>query len=259
MTPSKVSKVYDATETLPSGFEADYTVRCEEENFNITTVVVNSGLLALNESAKAVGEYKIKLTNNIVPYEGMEYYDIKIDESRDYFYTITPMEIKVLPNQNQTKVYGAADPEFSFEQVTSFPTGENTSLKATGYLSRVAGEDVGQYEYRVGSVYISDNYTVSLDEQVVTFSITPRTVRVKPYSDVINYGDDFPNKPSDLDKQYEIEGLGDCDPTIIVSPVFSGYLAVDGTKVGDYFKVKFANMHSTCNNQMVGAVACYRR
>ena len=239
MTPSKVSKVYDATEALPNGFEADYTVECEEENFNITTAVVNSGLLALNENAKAVGEYKIKLTNNIVLYEEMEYYDIKIDESRDYFYTITPMEIKVLPNQNQTKVYGAADPEFSFEQVTSFPTGENTSLKATGYLSRVAGEDVGQYEYRVGSVYISDNYIVSLDEQVVTFSITPRTVRVKPYSYVINYGDDFPNKPSDLDKQYEIEGLGDCDPTIIVSPEFEGYLAVDGAKVGDFYKVNF--------------------
>ena len=87
---------------------------------------------------------------------------------------ITPLEITITPNADQTKIYGEDDPiEFTF---TSFP-----DLIApddlTGALSRVAGEDVNTYAYEIGSLGDGlDNYSLTLVAEI--FEITPKTLAV---------------------------------------------------------------------------------
>jgi len=75
--------------------------------------------------------------------------------------TITAMPITVTANTGQTKVYGAADPAFTY---TSVPTGtlaNGAAVSFTGALDRVAGENVGT-TYAIGQGNLANtNYTIT--------------------------------------------------------------------------------------------------
>ncbi|WP_169336194.1 MBG domain-containing protein [Pontibacter roseus] len=85
-------------------------------------------------------------------------------------FTITPKAITVAPIAGQNKVYGSSDPVLSFT---------NTALVGTdaftGALSRINGEDAGPYTITRGTLGLSSNYTLVVDE-TVTFQITPKAL-----------------------------------------------------------------------------------
>jgi hypothetical protein len=82
---------------------------------------------------------------------------------------ITPLAITITPTTGQTKVYGNSDPAFTYTNIPSLITGDNFS----GALSRVTGENVGTYEYELGSLTAGGNYTLTLVPG--TFEITKAT------------------------------------------------------------------------------------
>ncbi len=89
-------------------------------------------------------------------------------------FSITPRPITVTANAGQTKVYGNADPLAFTYSITS---GSLVGTDAfTGALSRVAGENIGNYAIGQNTLALSTNYTLAYVG--ADFSITPRPITV---------------------------------------------------------------------------------
>ncbi|WP_299628310.1 BspA family leucine-rich repeat surface protein, partial [uncultured Tenacibaculum sp.] len=130
--------------------------------------------------------------------------------------TITPKSITVTAD-SKTKVYGDADPSLTY-QITSgrLETGD----VLTGSLTRVAGEDVG--DYKINSNLSNPNYTISYISDDLT--ITPKSITVTADTKTKVYGDVDPSLT------YQITS-GSLNP----GDVLTGSLTrVAGENVGDY-------------------------
>jgi len=85
--------------------------------------------------------------------------------------TITPKAITVTADAGQTKVYGSADPVFTF-----VATGVVGADAPTGALSRASGNDVGTYAITLGTLSYGGNYTITFVSEL--FTITPKAITV---------------------------------------------------------------------------------
>ncbi len=85
---------------------------------------------------------------------------------------ITPMELTVTAGTGQTKVYGEADPTFTYAVATTLVTGDSFS----GELTRTTGEDVGVYAITQGTLTAGANYDLSFVSS--DFSITQKPITV---------------------------------------------------------------------------------
>ena len=89
-------------------------------------------------------------------------------------FSITTKAIVVTANSGQTKVFGNADPApFIY---TFAPALEGTDV-ITGLLGRVAGENVGNYAYTIGTLTAGTNYSLSV-AAAPEFSITTKAIVV---------------------------------------------------------------------------------
>ncbi len=86
-------------------------------------------------------------------------------------FSITPKPVLITATGGQTKVYGQADPVFTYTNSPALETGDNFS----GALSRAVGEDVGTYVFTEGTLTAGSNYTLSV-AATPTFSVTPKPV-----------------------------------------------------------------------------------
>ena len=147
--------------------------------------LVASGKLDAEYPAReAVGQYRITLGNleDVNPN-----YDFVFD--KDYYYTITPRPIVIVPSQNATSVYGNADANITY---TTHYKGDpdKAGLIGTdtlgGKLSREQStvSDAGSYRVILGTVNnpsvagYNANYTVELDTALAYYTITRRPVTV---------------------------------------------------------------------------------
>lgn len=73
--------------------------------------------------------------------------------------TIVPAALTITPTANQSKVFGASDPVFTYSI-----SGLVGSDVVSGSLARAAGENAGSYAYSIGTVAANDpgNYAVTL-------------------------------------------------------------------------------------------------
>ncbi|NHE56145.1 MBG domain-containing protein [Cyclobacterium plantarum] len=94
-------------------------------------------------------------------------------------FAISPQTLSITANADQTKVYGQADPVFSFAS-SGFVAGDDETL-LTGSLSREPGEDVGSYAITVGNLSAGDNYTI--DFTAADFAISPQTLIITANAD----------------------------------------------------------------------------
>ncbi|WP_026947543.1 MBG domain-containing protein, partial [Algoriphagus marincola] len=88
-------------------------------------------------------------------------YTISGDDAGNYTLTqptlsadITPRSISIVPDENQTKVYGEPDPALTYAFIGE-ATGEVPGFD--GSLTRVQGENVGTYEITRGNLELKDN------------------------------------------------------------------------------------------------------
>jgi len=133
-----------------------------------------------------------------------------------YAQTVDQKSVTITPDASQTKIYGDADPSFTYT---------NTALAfadtLSGSLARVAGENVGTYAFTLGTLTAGSNYSLSLDSE--TFEITQKSVTVTPDAS-------------------QSKVFGSSDPTLTYtstplafSDTFSGSLSRDaGENVGTY-------------------------
>ncbi|WP_158960422.1 MBG domain-containing protein [Myroides fluvii] len=147
-------------------------------------------------------------------------YDIHF-VSADYEITAAPLTI--VPDAEQTKVYGSANPTYRY--TISGLTRGDTPAVVTGVLSRQGGEHVGRYGYQMGTLTSTANYTLTLAP--AHFTITPASVEV-----VVHAGQRKAYGTADPVLSYAATGLVNGDRAIAV---FSGRLErVAGEEVGVY-------------------------
>jgi hypothetical protein len=135
------------------------------------------GSLARSEG-NDVGEYTI----NQGTLSGGDYYTITSFTANTF--TITPKPITVTA-EAKSKMYGEADPEFTYRTSPALITGDALS----GALSRTAGSDVGTYSVNQGNLN-SKNYTITFVGNSLRITPKPITVTADRKSKV--YGDADP-------------------------------------------------------------------
>ena len=100
--------------------------------------------------------------------------------------SITPRDLTVTPNANQSKKFGAADPTLHSTN-SGRVTGQIPDF--SGALSRAEGEDVGQYDITLGTLALIDhfssgfkasNYTLKMVSPAVKFEITKADAPTAP-------------------------------------------------------------------------------
>jgi gliding motility-associated-like protein len=200
------SKIYGTT---------DPTLTYQATDFeNGDTESILSGTLA-RASGETVGTYAINqgsLTagdNYTISYTGADF-------------VITAKTLSITANSDQSKIYGAADPTFTY-QATGFENGDTESI-LSGTLARVAGETVGTYAINQGSLTAGDNYTISYTG--ADFAITAKTLTITANSDQSKiYG------AADPTFTYQVSGFENGDDATILT----GTLArTAGETVGTY-------------------------
>ena len=128
-------------------------------------------------------------------------------------------EITVTPKANQSKIYGDANPVYTYD----FTPALIGSDAFTGALSRDPGEDVGKYNITQGDLALSSNYTltfttgVQFEIKVKEITVTPKAGQSKIFGEA--------------DPVYSY----DFTPALIGSDVFTGTLSRDpGEDAGMY-------------------------
>jgi len=87
-------------------------------------------------------------------------------------FSISPNLITVTANGNQSKVFGAADPTFTY-------TSSDPAVTLTGALARETGEDVGTYAITQGTLDAGTNYAIAFDSNNFSIIAKPITVTVE--------------------------------------------------------------------------------
>lgn len=88
--------------------------------------------------------------------------------------TILPAPVVITPTAGQQKIYGNADPEYTYTNNAGL-----TPAEFTGKISRDAGSNVGDYSYTLGTLSAGPNYTLSIGGNN-SFSIKPRPIVITP-------------------------------------------------------------------------------
>ncbi len=126
----------------------------------------------------------------------------------------------VTADSGQHKVYGAADPTFTYAITSGALVGSDAF---SGSLARAAGENVGAYAITQGTLALSGNYTLSFVS--ADFNITPASVTVTADS-----GQHKVYGTADPTFTYAISG-----GALVGSDAFSGSLSrAAGESVGAY-------------------------
>ena len=164
------SKVYDGI-AFTGGAGVRYVgfVNGETESVLDGSVVYGGS----SQGAEDVGEYTISLSGLSSSNYAINYNDGALN--------IFPVGLTLLGfgADDKSKIYGDADPEFTY-QITEGALVEGDSI--SGQLTRDAGENVGNYSIRQGSLSAGENYTINFANGVL--SINPRSITITS-SDVV--------------------------------------------------------------------------
>ncbi|HSI86333.1 MAG TPA: MBG domain-containing protein [Candidatus Methylacidiphilales bacterium] len=99
-------------------------------------------------------------------------YNLTLDGA--VMFTINQRSVVVTPNSGQSKIYGNADPAFTYS--TTAMVGADS---LSGNISYVGGPNVGTYAFTLGNLG-NPNYSISLSGAPVYFAINQRTITITP-------------------------------------------------------------------------------
>lgn len=137
-------------------------------------------------------------------------------------FEITTATLDITADAGQTKVYGAADPVFTYS-VGGLKNGDTESV-ISGSLIRIAGEDVGMYAIQPGTIDAGSNYTINFNS--ADFEITPATLGITADAGQTKvYGN------ADPIFTYQVSGLQNGDTEAVLSGVLARAV---GENVGAY-------------------------
>lgn len=137
-------------------------------------------------------------------------------------FAITPKAVAVAANSGQSKVYGSADPSFTYSITAGAPLIGTDAF--TGALGRATGENVSIYTINQGTLTLGSNYTLSFTP--ANFTITPKAITV-----TANAGQSKTYRQVDPTFAYTITAGG----PLVSGDAFTGALArAAGENVGPY-------------------------
>ena len=120
----------------------------------------------VRDAGEALGTYPIKVGSLAIDDgNGGANYDLTFVQGT---FTIKQITLTVTA-QAKTKVYGTADPVFTY-------TVSDPLVPLTGSLSRVAGENVGTYAITIGTLSAGPDYAITLVSADLTISPRPITI-----------------------------------------------------------------------------------
>lgn len=199
ITAPNVSKIYDgiAVNTVAdlsglTGWNGGATASGLLGSDSIADASIFSGTLRYDgtwQGAVNAGDY------SIVP-AGLSSQKYVIDYINGNL-KINPKEIEVgtlgISADNKTKIYGEADPAFTWQLNQGQLIGTDT---ITGSLTRESGEDVrmGGYSITQGSLTAGSNYTINFTDGVLT--IDPRPLILQAQDTSMYFGDFKPTRTS---------------------------------------------------------------
>ncbi|HQX72084.1 MAG TPA: MBG domain-containing protein, partial [Chitinophagaceae bacterium] len=147
----------------------------------------NRTAVVLDQNEIGQGVNQLKSLNMITGFDVGEQYIIPGSLANSNFelthlagvVTILPATVTITPSPNQDKVYGTDDPVFTYTNNAGLVSGD-----FTGALGRASGNNVGTYEYTLGTLSAGANYTLSLSTitPVSSFAITARPITIIPNS-----------------------------------------------------------------------------
>jgi len=177
ITATNQSKVYGTVMT-PTG--AEFTSSGLIGTDTVTSVTLTSAGYA---QAASVADSPHTITPSVAVGSGLSNYTITYATG---VLTVTARPVTVTADA-KTKIYGAADPDFT-QQV---PSGSLVGSDGfSGALTRVAGENVGTYAIEQGTLTLGTNYTITFVS--ANLSITPATLTVTAQPQTKQYGNGDP-------------------------------------------------------------------
>ncbi|WP_159434575.1 MBG domain-containing protein, partial [Flavobacterium flevense] len=136
--------------------------------------------------------------------------------SKDFAVTAKP--ITVTADASQTKVYGTANPVYTYTVSPALVSGDTF----TGALTRTAGENIGNYAITQGTLSAGSNYTISYVSKDFAVTAKPITVTADALQTKV-YGENDPTLT------YTVT------PSLVNSDVFTGTLTrTAGENIGNY-------------------------
>lgn len=165
LQPNEVILAFD---TIPSGLSLEYDGITYTTPFDVATIV--GGVRDLIAAPIQEG------CHNLVSWSdgGAATHQITVGSNpQTYIATYSPCPVTVTVDTGQSKVYGSADPTFTFSS-------SEPAATFTGALNRVSGEAIGQYVINQGTlVATGDKYTIG-SFVPADFTITQRPASVTP-------------------------------------------------------------------------------
>lgn len=173
ITANNFNKTYDGQSyTTGNGVSYNGFVNGEnEQNLQGTLSYIGTAI-----GAKGVGSYFISPTGYTSNNYAITYQDGSL--------TITKASLTINATA-KTKIYGDADPALTYTS-----SGLIGTDAISGALARTAGENVGSYTIRQGTLDAGANYSVSY--QQANLSITPKTLNIVAQTKSKIYGDADP-------------------------------------------------------------------
>ena len=175
--PIEIEVIVDNASKVYGETDPELTCSVVDKDGNAVDGVVEVTLT--RAEGEDVGKYPIAAEVNLL---NKNYKVIAVTE--DAALTITPFAATVTVN-DATKVYGEADPEFTYETTVD-------ELIVT--LEREQGEDVGEYAIKA-TVSENPNYTVTVVDGA--FTITPKAVTITAADATKVFGDADPDLTTD--------------------------------------------------------------
>lgn len=157
------------TVTADAGQTKVYAAADPTFSYTITTGALETGDTFTGLLSRAAGENVANYAIAVGTLSAGTNYDLTFVGTD---FGISAQAITVMADAGQTKVYGPADPTFTYTVTTgALETGDSF----TGLLSRVAGEDVGTYAITVGTLSAGANYNMTYVNSSLTISKAPIT------------------------------------------------------------------------------------
>lgn len=180
VTPAVASKVYGDSDPSLSGTLAGFL-----EADGVTAVFGRT-------PGEEAGQYTISAA--LSPAAALDNYAITYNTAA---FTIEPLAVEVTADA-QSKRYGDPDPELTFTHSPELVAGDAFS----GVLTRDAGEDIGVYAIRQGTLALSDNYAL-------TFAGADLTITLNNTAPTANPGGPYLGA---IDSAISFDGSGSSDP-----------------------------------------------
>lgn len=140
----------------------------------IPDVTVKDGVTTLVKGTDYTLTYNdnINIGTKIVTVTGMGNYNGTVDKA----FVIDRKPIIIIPDSNQSKIFGEVEPTLNYIASPALNTGD----KFYGALSRVQGDNVGEYEITSGTLSAGMNYKLNLSTTPVNFRITKKPITITP-------------------------------------------------------------------------------